>query len=134
MPRRLVLVPILVAAALPGSAAAYTNPQIPGLQIALRAHGYDVGPIDGIVGRRTAGAVRAFQRRAGIFADGLPGPKTRRALGPLGAPLFGRRTLRVTGIAAPQHAQPRQCCHSTPEHALCLHGCECVARAWAVKN
>ena len=93
MPRRLVLVPILVAAALPGSAAAYTNPQIPGLQIALRAHGYDVGPIDGIVGRRTAGAVRAFQRRAGIHADGLAGPRTRTRLGRLGRPLFGARTM-----------------------------------------
>jgi peptidoglycan hydrolase-like protein with peptidoglycan-binding domain len=93
MRRRLVLVPLLVAAALPGSAAAYTNPQIPGLQVALRAHGYDVGPIDGVVGRRTAGAVRAFQRREGIHADGLAGPRTRAQLGRLGRPLFGVRTL-----------------------------------------
>ena len=34
--RRRWLVPVLVAAALPGSAAAYTNPQIPGLHVALR--------------------------------------------------------------------------------------------------
>lgn len=93
MRRRLVLVPLLVAAALPGSAAAYTNPQIPGLQVALRAHGYDVGPIDGVVGRRTAGAVRAFQRRAGIHADGLAGQRTRTRLGRLGRPLFGARTM-----------------------------------------
>jgi Transglycosylase SLT domain/Putative peptidoglycan binding domain/LysM domain len=93
MRRRLVLVPLLVAAALPGSAAAYTNPQIPGLQVALRAHGYDPGPIDGIVGRRTAGAVKTFQRRAGIHADGLAGPRTRARLGRLGRPLFGARTM-----------------------------------------
>jgi hypothetical protein len=87
------LLPLLVAAALPGSAAAYTNPQIPGLQVALRAHGYDPGPIDGIVGHRTAGAVRAFQRRADIHADGLAGPRTRARLGRLGRPLFGARTM-----------------------------------------
>jgi peptidoglycan hydrolase-like protein with peptidoglycan-binding domain len=87
------LLPLLVAAALPGSAAAYTNPQIPGLQVALRAHGYDPGPIDGIVGRRTAGAVKTFQRRAGIHADGLAGPRTRARLGRLGRPLFGARTM-----------------------------------------
>jgi peptidoglycan hydrolase-like protein with peptidoglycan-binding domain len=93
MRRKLWLLPLVVAAALPGSAAAYTNPQIPGLQVALRAHGYNPGPIDGIVGRRTAGAVKAFQRRAGIHADGLAGPRTRARLGRLGRPLFGARTL-----------------------------------------
>ena len=87
------LVPLLVAAALPAPAAAFTNPQIPGLQVALRAHGYDPGPIDGIVGPKTAGAVRAFQRRARIHADGLAGPRTRAQLGRLGRPLFGSRTL-----------------------------------------
>src|SRR2546423_5966971 len=87
------LVPLLVAAALPAPAAAFTNPQIPGLQVALRAHGYDPGPIDGIVGPKTAGAVRAFQRRSGIHADGLAGPRTRVRLGRLGGPLFGARTL-----------------------------------------
>jgi peptidoglycan hydrolase-like protein with peptidoglycan-binding domain len=87
------LVPVLVAAALPAPAAAFTNPQIPGLQVALRARGYDPGPIDGVVGPRTARAVRAFQRRAGIHADGLAGPRTRTRLGRLGRPLFGARTL-----------------------------------------
>jgi soluble lytic murein transglycosylase-like protein len=87
------LVPLLVAAALPAPAAAFTNPQIPGLQVALRAHGYDPGPIDGVVGPKTAGAVRNFQRRAGIHADGLAGPQTRARLGRLGRPLFGARAL-----------------------------------------
>jgi peptidoglycan hydrolase-like protein with peptidoglycan-binding domain len=87
------LIPLLVAAALPAPAAALTNPQIPGLQVALRAHGYKPGPIDGIVGPSTAAAVRAFQRRAGIHADGLAGPRTRAKLGRLGRPLFGARTL-----------------------------------------
>jgi hypothetical protein len=87
------LVPVLVAAALPASAAAYTNPQIPGLQVALRARGYDPGPVDGIIGPKTAAAVRTFQHRAGIHADGLAGSRTRARLGRLGRPLFGARTL-----------------------------------------
>ena len=34
-----------------------------------------------------------FQRRVGLRPDGVAGPATRRAFGPLGRPLFGRRTL-----------------------------------------
>lgn len=90
---RRLLVPLLVAAALPAPAAAYTNPQIPGLQVALRAHGHYAGPIDGIVGPVTAGAVRSFQRRAGLEVDGIAGARTRAKLGRLGRPLFGARTL-----------------------------------------
>jgi peptidoglycan hydrolase-like protein with peptidoglycan-binding domain len=90
---RRLLVPLLVAAAVPGPAAAFTNPQIPGLQVALKVRGYYTGPIDGIAGPGTAGAVRSFQRHAGLKADGLAGPRTRAKLGRLGRPLFGARTL-----------------------------------------
>ena len=69
------------------------NPQVAGLQVALRAHGLYLSQIDGIAGPRTAAAVHAFQR-----GHGLPvGPattRTRLALGPLGEPLFGARLLR----------------------------------------
>jgi hypothetical protein len=71
-----------------------SNPQIAGLQVALRAHGLYRGPIDSIAGPQTVRATKAFQRRAGLPADGLAGPLTRKALGRLGGPLFGRRTLR----------------------------------------
>src|ERR1044072_1272945 len=76
------------------SAAHARNPQIAGLQVALRAYGLYNGPIDAIAGPKTVSATRAFQRRAGIPVDGRAGPATRRALGPLGTPVFGRRTLR----------------------------------------
>lgn len=78
----------LVAAAHAG------NPQIAGLQVALRAYGLYNGPVDAIAGPQTVRATKAFQRRAGLPVDGRAGPATRRALGPLGTPVFGRRTLR----------------------------------------
>jgi len=77
------------------AAAAHAgNPQIAGLQVALRAYGLYNGPVDAVAGPNTVRATKAFQRRAGLVADGRAGPATRRALGPLGAPVFGRRTLR----------------------------------------
>ena len=76
------------------SAAGASNPQIAGLQIALRQHGLYRGPIDGVQGPKTVRAVRAFQRRHGLTVDGLAGPRTRAALGSHGRPLFGTRTLR----------------------------------------
>src|SRR5262249_58752996 len=38
------------------------------------------------------------QRRAGLPVDGRAGPATRSALGPLGTPVFGGRTLRRGNI------------------------------------
>jgi hypothetical protein len=93
----LVAVPaaILLAA---GPAHAVTNPQIPGLQVALREKGFYGGTIDGVAGPMTAHAVRAFQRRAGITVDGIAGPQTRRALGRLGRPLWGKRKVLARGM------------------------------------
>jgi Putative peptidoglycan binding domain/Transglycosylase SLT domain len=94
--RRLVclLALLLIAAATAAAASARVNPQVAGLQVALRAYGLYGGPIDGIDGPATARGVRQFQRRVGLRADGRAGPATRRAFGPLGRPLFGRRGLR----------------------------------------
>src|SRR5436190_23917018 len=68
--------------------------QVVGLQVALRAHGLYLGPVDGVYGPASARGLRRFQRRAGLEVDGRMDPATRRALGPLGRPSFGRRTLR----------------------------------------
>ena len=83
----------LAAFALAPTASAF-NPQIAGLQIALRQHGLYRGPIDAVQGPKTVRAVRVFQRRYRLAVDGLAGPRTRAALGPRGRPLFGARVIR----------------------------------------
>src|SRR5438309_3036476 len=93
--RRVVCVVALLFAALPpATASARLDPQAAGLQVALRAYGTYLGPIDGIPGPATVRGVRKFQQRVGLHVDGKAGAATRRALGPLGRPLFGRRTLQ----------------------------------------
>lgn len=53
------------------------------IQRALSARGYDLGPAgaDGDAGPKTIAAVTAFQRAAGLVADGIAGPLTIKALG-----------------------------------------------------
>jgi hypothetical protein len=93
--RRVLLLVLFVTLALPSTAsAARVDPQVAGLQVALRAYGLYGGPIDGIAGSRTKRGVERFQQRARLTVDGKAGRATRRALGPLGRPLFGKRTLR----------------------------------------
>jgi len=85
---------LLVAALFLAGRAAAANPQTAGLQVALRAYGLYTGQIDAIAGPETATATRIFQRRHGLFPDGLAGRKTRAAMGVLGRPLFGRRQMK----------------------------------------
>jgi soluble lytic murein transglycosylase-like protein len=93
--RRALLIVFVIALWLAPGAAAQVDPQVAGLQVALRAFGVYTGPIDGIAGAATKRGVIRFQRRAGLTPDGKAGPVTRRALGPLGRPLFGQRTMRA---------------------------------------
>jgi LysM repeat protein len=92
--RRLTVLAVLAGGLLLAAPAAAYNPQIAGLQVALRAHGLYHGAIDGVQGPRTRKAVLAFQRHSKLHADGLAGPATRGALGRLGRPLYGTRVLR----------------------------------------
>src|SRR3954447_24696956 len=71
------------------------SPSTAALQVALRARGLYAGTVDGIRGRGTAAAIRAFQARAGLAADGIAGPLTRRRLGWRGRRSLGRRVLRA---------------------------------------
>ena len=46
------------------------------IQQALHAAGYEPGPIDGKMGKRTQNAIRRFQEANGLSVDGKVGPKT----------------------------------------------------------
>lgn len=50
------------------------------LQQLLSKRGYDAGPSDGIPGRQTREAVRAFQQTIGMPADGFPAPDVLEAI------------------------------------------------------
>jgi peptidoglycan hydrolase-like protein with peptidoglycan-binding domain len=54
--------------------------ELDGVQGALIKLGYTLGKADGMMGPKTREAVRAFQRDAGLKADGDVGPLTRGAL------------------------------------------------------
>ena len=51
------------------------------IQTKLKRWGYFDGPVDGIYGSTTSKAVRSFQRKNGLTADGVAGPATLKALG-----------------------------------------------------
>ena len=46
------------------------------LQSALLRAGFDPGPVDGKLGKKTKAAIKAFQRRNNLRADGVVGEKT----------------------------------------------------------
>jgi murein DD-endopeptidase MepM/ murein hydrolase activator NlpD len=89
----LLLTVLALALLAPTAVAASPRAEIAALQVALRSAGLYSGTVDGIAGPDTAAAVRAAQRNAGLSIDGVAGPVTRRALGRLGRPDFGSRTI-----------------------------------------
>jgi hypothetical protein len=80
----------------PGAFAA--SARVAALQVGLRAHGFDPGPVDGVRGPLTRDALRRFQRARGLVPDAVLGPATRRALGRRGRPFLGRRALSVGAL------------------------------------
>ena len=88
-----VLAACALLLAAPAAAAAAGDPDVAALQVALRAQGLYAGTIDGMPGPATERAVILLQRKAGLPPDGVVGPRTREALGPLGGPDLGSRPL-----------------------------------------
>ena len=86
----------LLAGVLVGAGQASASPQQAGVQVALRALGLYLGPVDGDVGPLTRAALERAQRRARLPVTGQITIATRDSLGALGRPLPGERTI-VTG-------------------------------------
>ena len=86
-----VAVSIGVLAFAPTGLAA--SARVAALQIALRAHGFDPGPVDGVRGPLTTSALVRSSAGTGVRPTGRVGRATRRALGTRGRPLLGQREL-----------------------------------------
>jgi hypothetical protein len=93
VPIRLILCAATAAALAAPAALAGSNPQVAGLQVALRAHGLYAGAIDAIRGPLTIQGVRSFQSAHHLPITGHAGRHTRAALGTLGRHRFGTRLI-----------------------------------------
>jgi len=87
------LITALALVLLVSPAAGRQNPSVAAAQVALRSHGLYSGSIDGVNGSDTIAALRRFQRRSGLKPTGVLDRRTREALGVLGKPLVGTRTI-----------------------------------------
>ena len=50
------------------------------IQTFLNCNGFNPGPIDGLSGSRTEGAIKSFQKTVGLSSDGEVGPATKQAM------------------------------------------------------
>ena len=55
--------------------------EVKNIQTKLKNWGYYTGSVDGVYGSRTVAAVKSFQRKNGLTADGIAGTKTLAAMG-----------------------------------------------------
>ncbi len=60
----------------PGEQEGYFNNPVGAIQHLLRAQGFYKGRVDGVYGPKTVAAIKAFQRKNGLKADGVAGPQT----------------------------------------------------------
>lgn len=78
----LVLILLVLSVGLPQAASARTlkkgtrGSDVKTLQTALKEQGFYNGKIDGIYGKKTVNAVKAYQKKNGLKADGVAGTKT----------------------------------------------------------
>ncbi len=91
--RLLVTAAVAVGLLAAPAAMAAADPEIAGLQVALRSKGLYFGTIDGVAGPMTAKGLRTFQRLTRLPVTGELSARTRAELGALGRPLVARRVL-----------------------------------------
>jgi peptidoglycan hydrolase-like protein with peptidoglycan-binding domain len=85
---------LLAAAAIsPAGAAAQGDPEVAALQVALHHKSLYSGTIDGLHGRATAAALRAFARASGVTPADLTRPAGARVLGVMAPRPLGARVL-----------------------------------------
>ncbi|MGX8699374.1 MAG: peptidoglycan-binding protein, partial [bacterium] len=81
----LFLMNILLLSALSPRAESYrlgmSGEKVTQLQTRLKSWGYYTGGVDGVYGTKTEAAVKLFQRKNGLTADGVAGPATLAAMG-----------------------------------------------------
>ena len=70
------------------------------LQNKLLGKGFNPGTIDGVFGPNTEDALKRFQEKEGLDADGIAGPKTLAAIG-----LMEAKPEGLAGLAAEIEAQ-----------------------------
>ena len=86
MKKRVLLFLLIAALILPLAAKASVGygargDDVKKIQQRLKNWGYYSGAVDGVFGSGTLAAVKSFQRKNGLAADGIVGPKTAAALG-----------------------------------------------------
>jgi peptidoglycan hydrolase-like protein with peptidoglycan-binding domain len=84
---------VVLLGTVPAHAHAAGSAEVAALQVALRGVGLYQQTIDGTAGPGTRAAVRRFQERHGLTADGIAGAATKSALGRRGRPGYGSRTI-----------------------------------------
>ena len=83
--------------------------EVRNIQTKLKNWGYYAGSVDGIYGSRTVAAVKSFQRKNGLTADGVAGASTLAAMGISsgGSSNTGTNSANIDLLARAIHGEAR---------------------------
>lgn len=77
------------------------------IQTKLKNWGYYKGSVDGVYGSKTVSAVKSFQRKNGLTADGIAGPSTLAAMGISSSSNTGTNSANIDLLARAIHGEAR---------------------------